>query len=440
MRIQESCRFLSPSIYKAIGRETAIPYIKSEFFSHKVQTTLERYFEKHPDFRESITYFYHGFIEGLTDSQFFDSTVLHTIELGLGFLYHLGYKTLGRKEDTYFYDLTNQFILELCQKLAVNSPKDLGQPTSLYTTVFKRILDFVAQQTVKFKTDNPLVIQVKLYFLGELFRLPIPFKLRTPILKHLIIVLNHLIKEMHKSSISHVFFFAILQKIWVQIFAPSVEINPKIYQSFLSELMRLYEAILSLRIKTEKSTMSHPFINQMNRTFIDLLYYLIEIFKELKFEENLINIYNILNNNLLKIGDNLFRTHPEKEYYKWLLEPLAIIRFLMINSKIQEHSVILSKEDIFDSLCSIGTLILLDRFSQVDKKSEKVYQYKSEIQKMITKVFPLDKHFGCIEYRQGNWEIFGHYIGREILQFHKPFTNPEIVYQVINSLMFLEKL
>jgi len=89
--------------------------------------------------------------------------------------------------------------------------------------------------------------------------------------------------------------------------------------------------------------MSHPFINQMNRTFIDLLYYLIKIFKELKLEENLIDIYNILNNNFLKIGDNLFRTHPEKQYYKWLLEPLAIMRFLMINSKIQEDSVILSK-------------------------------------------------------------------------------------------------
>lgn len=440
LRIQESCRFVSPSIYKAIGSETGIPYIKYEFFSHKVQTTLERYFEKHPDFRESITHFYHGFIEGLTDSQFFDSTVLHTIELGLGFLYHLGYKPLGRKEDTYFYDLTNQFILELCQKLAVNSPKDLGQPTSLYTTVFRRILDFVAQQTVKFKTDNPLVIQVKLYFLGELFRLPIPFKLRTPILKQLIIVLNHLIKEMHKPSISHVFFFAILQKIWVQIFAPSLEINPKIYQSFLSELMRLYEGILSLRIKTEKSTMSHPFINQMNRTFIDLLFYLIEIFKELKLDENLINVYNILNNNLLKIGDNLFRTHPEKEYYKWLLEPLAIIRFLMINSKIQEQTVILSKEDIFDSLCSIGTLILLDTFSQVYKKSEKENQYKSEIRKIIIKVFPLNEFFNCIESRQGSWEIFGHSIGSQILQFHNTFTNSEIVYRVIDSLMFLEKL
>lgn len=440
LRIQDNCRFVSPSIYKAIGRETAIPYIKSEFFSHKVQTTLERYFEKHPDFRESITYFYHGFIEGLTDSQFFDSTVLHTIELGLGFLYHLGYKPLGRKEDTYFYDLTNQFILELCQKLAVNSPKDLGQPTSLYTTVFSRILDFVAQQTVKFKTDNPLVIGVKLYILGEIFSLPIPLNLRTPILKHLIIVLNHLIKEMHKPSISHVFFFAILQKIWVQIFSTSLKINPKIYQSFLSELITLYSAILSLRIKTQKSTMSHLFINQMNRTFIDLLYYLIKIFKELKLEENLIDIYNILNNNLLKIGDNLFRTHPEKEYYKWLLEPLAIMRFLMINSKIQEYSVIISKGDIFDSLCSIGTLILLDTFSQIDKKSEKIYQYKSEIQKIIIRVFPLDEFFNCIEYRQGSWEIFGHSIGSEILQFHNTFTNPEIVYRVIDSLMFLEKL
>ncbi|KKK89894.1 hypothetical protein LCGC14_2728530, partial [marine sediment metagenome] len=371
----------------------------------------------------------------LVDSQFFDSIVLHTIENGLGFLYQLGYKPLGRKEDTYYYDLTNHFILEICQKLAVNSPKDLGQPTSLYTTVFRRILGFVTQQTVKFKTENPLAIGVKLYVLGELFRLPIPFSLRTPILKDFINVLNHLIKEMHKSSISHVFFFAILQKIWVQVFHPSHVINPKPYQSFLSGLMKFYEVIISIRIKTENTTMNHPFINQMNRAFIDLLYYLIKIFKELELEETLIDIYNILNTNLLKIGDNLFRTHPEKEYYKWLLEPLAIIRFLMINSKLQEHSVILSKGDIFDSLCSIGTIILLHAFSRTDKKSQKSFQYKPEIQKIITKVFPLDELFNCIEYRRGSWKIFGHLIGSEILQFHNTFTNPEIVFRVINSLI-----
>ncbi len=147
-----------------------------------------------------------------------------------------------------------------------------------------------------------------------------------------------------------------------------------------------------------------------------------------------------LNNNLLKIGDKLFRTHPENHYYKWLLEPLAILRFLMINSKIQEDSVIISKGDIFDSLCSIGTLILLDTFSKIDKKSGKIYQYKSEIQQIVTKVFPLDELFDCIEYLQGSWKIFGHSIGNLILQFHNTFTNPEIVYRVIDSLMFLEKL
>jgi len=381
----------------------------------KPETTLERYFENHPNFRESITYFYHGYIEGLIDSQFFDSTILHSIEIGLGILYHLGYQPLGKKEDIHFYDLTNSFILELCQKIAVISPKDLGQPTSLYTTVFKRFLDFVIQQIVNFKTDNPLVIQVKLFHLGELFRLPIPFNLRTPILKYLIIVLNHLIKVEYKPSIYHVFFFAILQKIWVQMFDPSFEINPRIYQEFLSELIKLYEVQLSLGVKTKQR--SHPFINQMNRTFIDLIYYLIEIFKELKLKDNLNKIYNLLNNNLLKIGDNLFSTYPDNEFYKWILEPLAIIRYLMVSSNLQEPSKILSKKSIFDSLCSIGTSILLDLKSQKDKKSEKIFQYQSKTQEIITKVFPFDELFDCIEYRQGNWEVFGYYIGSEILKF-----------------------
>ena len=107
----------------------------------------------------------------------------------------------------------------------------------------------------------------------------------------------------------------------------------------------------------------------------------------------LIFLKNILNNKLLKIGDKLYRTYPDKEYYKWLIEPLAIIRFLMINSKIQEQAVFFSKEGIFDSLCSIGSLILLETTSHVDKKPEKVYQYKSEIEKIVTKVFPLDEYF-----------------------------------------------
>ena len=440
MRIQESCRFVTPSIYNAIGMEATIPYVESEFFSHKLQTILERYFEQYPEFRESITHFYHGFILGLVDSQFFDSTVIHTIELGLGFIYHLGYKPLEKKEDIYYYDLTNQFILELCQKLAVTSPKDLGQPTSFYITVFRRILDFVSKRTVKFKNNNPLVIGVKLYTLGELFSLPIPIKMRTPILQQFIIVLKDLVKEMKKHSISHVFFFSILQKIWAQIFSTSSEIIPKIYRSFLSELITLYSTILSLRIKTEISKMSHPFIDQMNRTFIDLLYYLIRIFKEeLKTKENLIDIYNILNKGLLKIGDDLFKNYPDKEFYKWILEPLAIMRFLMIYYRIQKNSAIISKGDIFDSLCSIGTLILMDAYPQKDKKSKIIYQYKSEIQEFITKVFPLEDIHNCIECRQGSWKIFGYSIGSDILLFHSVFSNPEIVYRAINSLTFIEK-
>ena len=439
LRIQESCRFVTPSIYNAIGMEAAIPYIKSEFFSHKLRTILERYFEKYPEFRESITHFYHGFILGLADSQFFDSTVLYTIELGLGFIYHLGYKPLDKKEDIYYYDLTNHFILELCKKLAVNSPKDLGQSTSLYTTVFSRVLDFVSKQTVKFKNNKPLVLDNKLYILGELFSLPIPIRLRTPILQQFIIVLKDLLKVMNEHSIFHVFFFSTLQKIWVQIFSSSSEINPKIYRSFLSELITIYSTILSLRIKTEKSMMSHPFIDQMNRTFIDLLYYLIRISKELKIKEFLIEIYRILNKGFLKIGDDLFKNYPDKEFYKWILEPLAIMRFLMINYRIQKDSVIISKGDIFDSLCSIGTLILMDAYPQKDNISKIVYQYKSEIQEFITKVFPLKDINNCIESRQGSWEIFGYSIGSDILHFHSVFSNPEIVYRVINSLMFIEK-
>ncbi|MCK4285201.1 MAG: hypothetical protein KAX18_03315, partial [Candidatus Lokiarchaeota archaeon] len=123
-----------------------------------------------------------------------------------------------------------------------------------------------------------------------------------------------------------------------------------------------------------------------------------------------------------------------------LLEPLAIIRFLIINSKTQEDSVILSKGDSFDSLCSIGTLILLHKYSQVDRKSEIFFQYKPEIQKIVTKTFPLDEYFDCIEYRQGSWEVFGHFIGSEILHFHNTFTDPKIVYQVLKSLTFLEKI
>lgn len=44
-------------------------------------------------------------------------------------------------------------------------------------------------------------------------------------------------------------------------------------------------------------------------------------------------------------------------------------------------------------------------------KSKRICQYKSEIKDFITQVFPLDNIHNCIEYRQGNWEIFGYSIG-----------------------------
>lgn len=89
LRIQDMCHFVSQSIYNDIGMETAIPYVDSEFFSHKLRAMIERYYEKYPDFRESITHFYHGFLKGLIDSAFFDSGILHAIEYGLEFIYKI---------------------------------------------------------------------------------------------------------------------------------------------------------------------------------------------------------------------------------------------------------------------------------------------------------------------------------------------------------------
>jgi len=436
LRIQDKCHFASQSIYNAIGMETAIPYVDSEFFSHKLRAMVERYYEKYPHFRESITHFYHGFLKGLVDSSFFDSGILYAIELGLDFLYKIGYKTLDTKENTYYYDLTNHFVLELCHKLAINSPIDLEQPTSLYRTVFKRILNVVLKKTVQFKNNKPLVIGVKLYILDELFSLPIPVYLRLPILDYFNSALEALLKTMNDSSISHVFFFASLQKIWMQIFPSFTETNPKIYQNFLLKLLKIYSSVISLRIKTEQSMLSHPIIDQMNRTFIDLLYHLFRLPKQQEKNNILIDIYTILNKNLLKLGDDIFKKYPNKNYYKCILEPLSIIRFLMINYKIEKETVIITQGEIFDSLCSIGTLILMSSTDQEDNNMKFNYQFSIGVRENITKVYPFDDFSSCIEDRQGNWKLFGASIGRNILHFHYLFSNPETVYKVLGSLKF----
>ena len=443
LRIQDKFHFVSQSIYNAIGMETAIPYVDSEFFSHKLQTIFERYYEKYPNFRESITHFYHGFLKGLVDSPFFDSAILYVIEKGLYFLYKIGYKTLETKEDTYYYDLTNQFVLELCQKLAVNAPIEMGQFNSLYTTVFKRIINFTSKRTVEFKDNRPLTIGVKLHILGELFSLPIPVYIRLTILDYFVNTLKGLLKVLNNHSISYVFFFSTLQKIWVQLFPTSSETSPKLYQNFLLKLFEIYSSAISLRIKTEQSTISHPFIEEMNRTFIDLLYYLIIISKQFPVKQqeknnNLIDIYTILNKHLLKIGDDIFKKFPNKDYYKCILEPLAIIRFLMINYRIKEETTIITHEGIFDSLCSIGTLILLSSLYQHDNDMKIKYQFSIKVQDYITKVYPFDDFYHCIEVRQGNWKIFGLTIGRMILQFQNLFSNSKIVYNVLRLLEFVE--
>ena len=438
LRIQDKCHFVSQSIYNAIGMETAIPYVDSEFFSHKIRAMIERYYEKYPHFRESIAHFYHGFLKGLVDSAFFDSGILHVIELGLEFIYKIGYKTLDTKENTYYYDLSNHFVLELCHKLAVNSLLDLEDQTSLYTIVFKRVLNFVIQKTAQFRNNKPLVIGVKLYILGDLFSLPIPFYLRLPILDSFISILDRLLKTLNDSSISHVFFFAILQKIWVQIFPSFIKTNLKRYENFLLKLLKIYSSIISLRIETEQLKINHPIIDQLNRTFIDLIYHLLRFSKQGEKRADLIDIFNILNKNLIEIGEDLFKKFPNKDYFKCILEPLAIIRFLMINNKIIEENNIITEENSFDSLCSIGTLILMGSTNQEEKNMKANYQFSVKIREYVIKVYPFDDFYNCIESRRGNWKVFGSIIGNNMLRFHNLFSNPEIVYKVLRSLKFVE--
>lgn len=315
---------------------------------------------------------------------------------------------------------------------------DLEDHTSLYTIVFKRVLNFVLQKTVQFSNNKPLVIGVKLYILGDLFSLPIPFYLRLPILDSFISILERLLKTLDDSSISHVFFFAILQKIWVQIFPSFIKTNPKRYKNFILKLLKIYSSIISLRIETEQLKINHSIIDQLNRTFIDLIYHLLRFSKQGEIRTDLIDIFNILNKNLIKIGEDLFKKCPNKEYIKCILEPLAIIRFLMINNKTIEANNIITKENSFDSLCTIGTLILMSSTNQEEKTMKANYQFSVKIRDYVIKVYPFDDFYSCIESRQGNWKVFGSIIGNNMLRFHNLFSNPEIVYKVLRSLKFEE--
>jgi hypothetical protein len=427
LRIENECKFIPESIFLDLGKRITPLYIEFEFFSHKILTIIERIIEKNPNLMLSINFFYQGFIIGLIDTPYFDSTILHTIEKGLSLIYSMGYNQNPSKENNHLFNKTNFLILEIIQKITLNASKEFENPTSISSRVFGRIIEFVCKKNINYQAPKFLFLGVKLYHIVELINLPISFNHKIPILSNIIKMLKEILLT-KTPSITEIYFFSLMQKVWLQLFnletEPIIQRNPQVFHKFIRDLLDLYDLHIAFLLKIPGDNKDKRMISQMNRMFIDFLYYLLNIQRKVSIKKFFEWGYQNISSYLVEKGEKLLKKYPDKEYYKWILQGLIVMKFYMLSSQFQNSELILTSAASFDSLCTFGTLLISStlKLKILDNKQKESILGKIPLN-LIKKSFPMNRFDDFIEFRPGNWRIWGIIIGEDILNFGNILRN-----------------
>ena len=452
--VKDSSKYADPKIFRALGKIASPPYLRYNYVRDNIIIKLNLAREDNIEYDSCILDFLEGFTLTCLNSPYLNRIMAYELESILNIMEKISYNKIQNKKQSNLYDKSFQFYLKIAKKISQLIKKDEYNTGNPLIRMIERMGSIEATHLSK----NKVVQEVQLYRITELIKLDIPLQLKLILFNSLKQVLNRI----RDVQFSGPYIFSIFQKLFPAILQihnlENIRYDPTkikeestikengriihkrnlyIYSTkyngqllrWLDEtvnyLFKLYKNHLE-ELKDNKNFKSQPYIEQFNRLFIDLVYYLFTLQPTEKFDAEFFVETNILKivNNLISIGENLIQSKDSTEYYKYPLAALIVISVLIIeikpNSKVFE---------IFEN--NKNNFLILTKFglNLITRTRENKILYPLDT-KVVTKIHELiqntflDKyempviHFkgktivgDSIETRPGNWEVVGFQMG-----------------------------
>jgi len=465
--VNDLSKYANPDIFKDLGRIASPPYISYDFIQKNTVIKLNLGLSESNEYDKCILDFIEGFIIESLESPYLEGIMAYEIEKLTDVIRKIGIKARPTQtnKDTSLYDK----IFEVYQKISVKIAFLITGDKYKTSDPLQRIIEKFGSMEISFNSSNKVVQGVQLYRIRELIKLDIPLQLKLNLFKQLKEVLNR-IKDV---SLSGPYFFSIFQEVFPAIlqikylenkwYNPSkikegdirIENERKIftrnallfgnqYNTGLSRwldetvgyLFFLYKAYIK---KLEQKSTYNPYIEQLNRIFIDFVYFLNTLKSTEKFNAELFvnKIIEKIIEKMSNLGENLLRNQKSNLDFTYLLSPFIIISEMIINKDKESKALNiiknnLQKDFIFISVIGINIIhkyakknefIKLDNQECINKFSllESTYLTKKE--------FPSEYGIGneffreTIESRQGSWKELGFAIGYHIGEILAIFSN-----------------
>ncbi|MHA1932034.1 MAG: hypothetical protein ACW96X_05810 [Promethearchaeota archaeon] len=484
--IKDTSRYADPAIFRTLGRLAVPPYMNDEYIRDNLIIKLNLAVEEDIEYDSCLLDFLEGYILEAFNSPYLNGIMAYSLENLLGVIDQIGYGELETKRDTNLFDKTNKLFQKFGKSIEIlikNKHYDPGDP-------IQRMIEKIGRIISSYLTQNPTIQGVQLYHITELIKLDINLQLKQRLFNFVKDIMNRLKDiQYHGPNI-----FSDFQEIFPAILNIKDLENPqydpskikdhhityrngkKVYKGnsvfyiikynsnlarWLGEtidfLFKLYNRYLAEKEKKPELIDFNPYLQQMNRIFIDLTWYLCSLKSTDKFDAAVFckRIFNDLYSKLIEIGETLLKKEDNPKKYINLLALSIVFGDIIFQKQRNDENIKIFSDNInkdFGLLTLLGIIIInknfhgeeivsIDKNLLIDKVDliKKTFLRKGEV--LIDHYIDNDFISSSIETRQGSWGIpVGYQIGRYILEISNIFNSGQLIVQLISDLKREKKI
>ncbi len=475
--IRDSSKYADSKIFKALGRIASPPYIGYNYVRDNIVIKLNLALEENIEYDSCILDFLEGFTTESLKSPYIEGIMAYELESILDIIQKIGHSRIKTKKQSYLYYKAFRFYLKISKiitELIKNQRYNPGNP-------LQRMIERIGRIESSFLTSNRVLLDVQLYRIKELIKLDIPLQLKLILFK----MLKEVINRIERVDLSGPNIFSIFQEIFSSILKPQLLDNLNYDQSkikkndiridnkhmvytkngiiygvkynitllrWLNEtieyLFQLYIQYIQRLDEKKIKTLSHHFIENLNRIFIDLVVYLYTLKPTSNFDANFFIEENVIRliNKLIELGDKTQKNKDTIFDLSYLLAPSLVISDYIIqnNPDSEVLKIIKKKKNDFTLLIKVG-LNLISR-SRIKEDIFPLKKKKINEKKELIEISFLDKyempieHFKAkrflmqsIETRPGSWKVVGHQIGYYIGNLSSILSNEQEILKFISN-------
>lgn len=470
--IRDSSEYTDPLIYNKIGSIAVPLYLNYEFVRDNIIVKLKLINEKKIDYNSCLLDFLEGFFIGAIKTPYFDSYMAYSIESIIRLIGEIGYKQMNSRIAMDLFDKTNV----LFEKIANEIAPLISKSGKIYGNPLTRMIENICSIIASYRTNDLVIKGVQLFRLKEIIKLKLPLGVKINIFTYY----KEIMDTITDVEYGYPIFFSVFEGVFSSILSINNLENPNYEPSKIKDgdvslengrykyhhdsiiyatkyrvellkwvddtieyLFRLYKNYISRKSSEEHLVYYNPYLEQLNRVIVDLVFYINLLPSTDKFDKDFFcnTINKSILNHIMELGKSVMENKETKVNHTFVLALSIVIgNFITLAKNNLDVTSVMENylENKFGLLTYFGIYLVcltktnennlnidFDKFCNIIELIKKNFLEETLLFKNFYRGREFISH--SIDVREGNWGIIGYQIGSNILYINNICSDVNII-------------